>query len=75
MADTAIIEITQYLTFKPAEEIFAVDVARVREILKIPAITRIPCSRYLLKNNKMAHILLCYYEISIDLINGVYIFF
>ena len=42
MADTAIIEITQYLTFKPAEEIFAVDVARVREILEIPAITRIP---------------------------------
>ena len=44
MADTATVisETTQYLTFKLAEEIFAVDVARIREILEVPVITRIP---------------------------------
>lgn len=42
MADTAISEITQYLTFKLAEEVFAVEVDRVQEILEFPAVTKIP---------------------------------
>ena len=33
---------TQYLTFTLAEEVFAVDVAMVREILEIPIITKVP---------------------------------
>jgi purine-binding chemotaxis protein CheW len=33
---------TQYLTFVLEEEVFAVDVARVREILEMPAITKVP---------------------------------
>jgi purine-binding chemotaxis protein CheW len=36
------LEATQYLTFVLAEEVFAVDVARVREILEMPAITKVP---------------------------------
>jgi purine-binding chemotaxis protein CheW len=35
-------EATQYLTFVLDEEVFAVDVARVREILEMPAITKVP---------------------------------
>jgi len=35
-------EATQYLTFVLEEEVFAVDVARVREILEMPAITKVP---------------------------------
>lgn len=33
---------TQYLTFTLADEVFAVDVARVREILEMPSITKVP---------------------------------
>jgi purine-binding chemotaxis protein CheW len=33
---------TQYLTFTLADEVFAVDVARVREILEISTITKVP---------------------------------
>ena len=33
---------TQYLTFTLADEVFAVDVARVREILEITSITKVP---------------------------------
>jgi purine-binding chemotaxis protein CheW len=33
---------TQYLTFTLADEVFAVDVARVREILEITTITKVP---------------------------------
>jgi len=33
---------TQYLTFVLEEEVFAVDVARVREILEMPSITKVP---------------------------------
>lgn len=33
---------TQYLTFTLSEEVFAVDVSRVREILEMPAITKVP---------------------------------
>jgi purine-binding chemotaxis protein CheW len=36
------LQTTQYLTFTLADEIFAVDVARVREILEMPAITKVP---------------------------------
>ena len=32
----------QYLTFTLSDEVFAVDVARVREILEMPAITKVP---------------------------------
>ena len=40
MAET--IETTQYLTFNLADEVFAVDVGRVREILEITSITKVP---------------------------------
>lgn len=33
---------TQYLTFTLSDEVFAVDVARVREILEMPGITKVP---------------------------------
>ena len=36
------LEATQYLTFVLDEEVFAVDVARVREILEMPTITKVP---------------------------------
>jgi len=36
------LEATQYLTFTLGEEVFAVDVARVREILEMPTITKVP---------------------------------
>ncbi len=42
MSIAAITETTQYLTFKLAEEVFALDVAKVREILEYTAVTRIP---------------------------------
>lgn len=42
MAVAAITETRQYLTFKLAEEVFAVDVAKVREILELTTITKIP---------------------------------
>jgi purine-binding chemotaxis protein CheW len=36
------LQTTQYLTFTLANEMFAVDVARVREILEMPTITKVP---------------------------------
>lgn len=36
------LEATQYLTFKLAEEVFALDVAKVREILEESSITKVP---------------------------------
>jgi len=36
------LQTNQYLTFTLAEEVFAVDVARVREILEISSITKVP---------------------------------
>lgn len=42
MSVAKINEIRQYLTFKLAEEIFAVDVAKVREILEWTTITKVP---------------------------------
>lgn len=42
MSVASITETRQYLTFKLAEEIFAVDVAKVREILEFTSITKVP---------------------------------
>jgi len=37
-----VLEATQYLTFKLDEEVFALDVAKVREILAESSITKVP---------------------------------
>ncbi len=42
MADPVVQETTQYLSFMLDQEVFAVDVARVREILEYKGTTRIP---------------------------------
>ncbi len=42
MAVSTITETVQYLTFKLADEIFALDVAKVREILEFTSITKVP---------------------------------
>ncbi|CAH2031222.1 chemotaxis protein CheW [Trichlorobacter ammonificans] len=42
MAVATITETVQYLTFKLADEIFALDVAKVREILEYTSITKVP---------------------------------
>jgi purine-binding chemotaxis protein CheW len=42
MSATGITETTQYLTFKLAEEVFAVDVANIREILDLTSVTKVP---------------------------------
>lgn len=42
MSVNSITETRQYLTFKLADEIFAVDVAKVREILEWTLITKVP---------------------------------
>lgn len=42
MAVSTITETVQYLTFKLADEIFALDVAKVREILEYTTITKVP---------------------------------
>lgn len=42
MSVASITETRQYLTFKLAEEIFAVEVAKVREILEFTSITKVP---------------------------------
>ncbi|CAH2031238.1 chemotaxis protein CheW [Trichlorobacter ammonificans] len=42
MADPGVLEATQYLSFMLDQEVFAVDVARVREILEYKGTTRIP---------------------------------
>jgi len=42
MKATGITETRQYLTFKLAEEVFAIDVAKVREVLDFTTITKIP---------------------------------
>ena len=34
--------VTQFLAFKLGEEIYAVDIAKVREILDFPPITKVP---------------------------------
>ncbi|MEI9975599.1 MAG: chemotaxis protein CheW [Ignavibacteriota bacterium] len=35
-------EMRQYMTFELGDELFAVDVAQVREVLEVPRITRVP---------------------------------
>jgi purine-binding chemotaxis protein CheW len=42
MSVSTITETTQYLTFKLDEEIFALDVAKVREILEYTTVTKVP---------------------------------
>ena len=42
MSVATITETTQYLTFKLDEEIFALDVAKVREILEYTSVTKVP---------------------------------
>jgi len=42
MSVAGITETVQYLTFKLADEIFAFDVAKVREILEMVSITKVP---------------------------------
>ena len=42
MAVSGISDTRQYLTFKLGEEVFAVDVAKVREILELTPITKVP---------------------------------
>jgi purine-binding chemotaxis protein CheW len=42
MSVAGIIETTQYLTFKLGDEIFALDVAKVREILDFTTVTKVP---------------------------------
>jgi purine-binding chemotaxis protein CheW len=42
MSDTTISEPVQYLTFKLGDEVFALDVAKVREILELANITKVP---------------------------------
>ena len=42
MSVAGITETVQYLTFKLSDEIFALDVAKVREILEITSITKVP---------------------------------
>jgi purine-binding chemotaxis protein CheW len=37
-----ITEISQYMTFKLGNELFAINVAQVREVLEVPAITKVP---------------------------------
>ena len=38
----AIIEMTQYLTFKLDEDVFALDISKVREVLDFTTITKVP---------------------------------
>ena len=42
MSVTEITETRQYLTFKLADEVFAIDVAKVREVLDFTTITKVP---------------------------------
>ena len=42
MSVAGITETVQYLTFKLADEVFAFDVAKVREILELTSITKVP---------------------------------
>ena len=44
MSEPEIKELAQYLTFKLGEELFAVDVTQVQEVLDVTAITKVPRS-------------------------------
>ncbi|MEK6744346.1 MAG: chemotaxis protein CheW [Nitrospirota bacterium] len=42
MADTSITETTQFLTFKLGDEVFALDISKVREVLDFTTVTKVP---------------------------------
>ncbi|MCG6552293.1 MAG: chemotaxis protein CheW [Candidatus Magnetominusculus sp. LBB02] len=42
MSVSATVEPTQYLTFKLEEEVFALDIQKVREVLEFSSVTRVP---------------------------------
>ncbi len=42
MSAAGIIEMTQYLTFKLEDEVFAIDISKVREVLDFTTITKVP---------------------------------
>jgi purine-binding chemotaxis protein CheW len=42
MSQADIIETTQYLTFKLDDEVFALDISKIREVLDFTSITRVP---------------------------------
>ncbi len=42
MQDGAVTDATQYLTFNLAEELFALDIGKVREVLDYTTVTRVP---------------------------------
>ena len=42
MAVTSITETTQFLTFKLADEVFALDITKVREVLDFTTVTKVP---------------------------------
>lgn len=42
MSVAEIIETTQYLTFKLEDEVFALDIAKVREVLEYTTVTKVP---------------------------------
>jgi purine-binding chemotaxis protein CheW len=44
MADTSISKISQYLTFRVGDEVLALDVSQVREVLDLITITKVPRS-------------------------------
>ena len=42
MSITGVMETTQYLTFKLEDEVFALDISKVREVLDFTSITKVP---------------------------------
>jgi purine-binding chemotaxis protein CheW len=42
MSTAEILETTQYLTFKLEDEVFALDIAKVREVLEYTTVTKVP---------------------------------
>jgi purine-binding chemotaxis protein CheW len=42
MGETGIAEMTQYLTFKLDDEVFALDIGKVREVLDFTTVTKVP---------------------------------
>ncbi len=42
MSEAGIVETTQYLTFKLEDEVFALDISKVREVLDFTTVTKVP---------------------------------
>jgi purine-binding chemotaxis protein CheW len=42
MSESGIMETTQYLTFKLEDEVFALDISKVREVLDFTTVTKVP---------------------------------